>query len=102
MVKEMQAKVEEVAKLTRRMTKIEESLEKANVRFFKFNYFKASNYLQTKFQEVSANVLKLEKQLDDMGNIQHLDDRRKELNDLIKANKLKIAEFLVIYSSSMR
>ncbi len=75
----MKAKIEEVAKATRRLPKIEDSLRKA----------------QEQFEESSNIVAQLESELNDLGDIDHLDKEKKNIQEKMRANKEKLSAIRV-------
>ncbi|KAH8117573.1 P-loop containing nucleoside triphosphate hydrolase protein [Phellopilus nigrolimitatus] len=74
---EMKAKIEETAKTSRKIPKIQESLDGANATF----------------DTANQNIQNLENELADLGDIDNLDNQKTELNGKLKANKQTIHGF---------
>ena len=51
--------------------------------------------MQAKFNEARDKVQVLESLIKALGDVKHLEDRRKVISDELKANKRKITEYLV-------
>ncbi|KAL4080728.1 P-loop containing nucleoside triphosphate hydrolase protein [Scleroderma citrinum] len=74
---EMEAKFEDVAKAQRRLPKIEAGLNAAEARF----------------KEATDEIERLEKEIAELGNIDHLNQSAKQLQDKMRANKATLGQF---------
>ncbi|KAI5122964.1 hypothetical protein M0805_006843 [Coniferiporia weirii] len=75
---EMKAKIEEVAKLSRKIPKLQENVSTAN----------------DKLEEINQTIVRLENERAELGDINHLIRRRGELADQLRANKTKIHDYI--------
>ncbi|KAG9315735.1 P-loop containing nucleoside triphosphate hydrolase protein [Chiua virens] len=75
---EMEGKLEDLAKAQRRVEKIEAELQT----------------VESKFQLASSEVECFEKEHTDLGNIDHLNTQRNELQEKIRVNKNKLTDFI--------
>lgn len=92
----MKAKIEEVAKKTRKLPKFQEKVDAAKVRSVSgLESFISSTSKQKDFTEYSGKIATLENEIKDLGDIDHLNGRRTELNDRMRANKTKIRNYQV-------
>ncbi|KIM63353.1 hypothetical protein SCLCIDRAFT_24251 [Scleroderma citrinum Foug A] len=74
---EMETKFGEVAKAQRRLPKIEAGFHTA----------------EAEFKEASDEIERLEREISDLGNIDHLNDSSKQLQDKMRANKTTLNQF---------
>lgn len=64
-------------------------------------YFYSSlpNGFQAEFKEASDEIERLEREISDLGNIDHLNDSSKQLQDKMRANKTTLNQFRVRFST---
>jgi hypothetical protein len=55
---------------------------------------------QAKFEEATAAVQKYEREHENLGNIDHLIERKKELNETMRGNRTKISKLKVFQDPS--
>lgn len=92
----MDAKYEEVAKAQRRLPKIQTELEAAEVSIPWIHVFASNlNRFQTRFKAASDEIERLEREISELGNIDHLNNNSRELQDKIRANKTTLSQFKV-------
>ncbi|KAF4606632.1 Structural maintenance of chromosomes protein 6 [Pleurotus pulmonarius] len=74
---EMEKQMRDTAKLAKGVPKLQELVDEA----------------EAKFQSATEEVARYESEFKDLGDIGHLNDRKKELQDQIRANKNKLTDF---------
>jgi hypothetical protein len=88
-------KATELHKLQQRIPKIQRSLEGADVRVLLLIYAICSGPGQAKFEEATADVEKYEREHENLGNIDHLHEKKKDLNETIRTNRANISKLKV-------
>ncbi|THH10198.1 hypothetical protein EW145_g1501 [Phellinidium pouzarii] len=74
---EMKAKIEEVAKMSRKVPKLQDCVSASNA----------------KLEAVNETISRLTRELEELGNIGHLTTRKAELNEQMRANKQKLHQY---------
>jgi hypothetical protein len=88
-------KATELHKLQQRIPKIQRSLDGADVRVLLLMFVIFSSPGQAKFEEATAAVEKYEREHENLGNISHLHDKKKELNETMRTNRADISKLNV-------
>ena len=96
----MTEKATDLHKLQQRIPKIQRSLDGADVRVLLLIYAICSSPGQAKFEEATAAVEKHEREHENLGNIDHLIDRKKELSETMRANRANISKLKVFRDPS--
>ncbi|KAG5221636.1 Structural maintenance of chromosomes protein [Salix suchowensis] len=74
---EMEKQMKDTAKLAKGVPKLQDLVDEA----------------EAKFQSATEEVAQYESEFKDLGDVGHLNDRKKELQDQIRANKNKLSDF---------
>ena len=96
----MTEKATDLHKLQQRIPKIQRSLDGADVRVLLLICAIFSVPGQAKFEEATAAVQKYEREHENLGNIDHLIDRKKELSETMRANRANISKLKVFRDPS--